>query len=85
MDSLLEILAEESGRVIWNGFPTGVAVTAAVNHGGPWPSSSTHTTSVGIDAVYRFMRPVSYQGIPQSLLPKPLQDANPWNVPQQIN
>lgn len=85
VDSLLEILAEKSGRVIWNGFPTGVAVTAAMNHGGPWPSSSTHTTSVGIDAIYRFMRPVSYQGIPQSLLPKPLQDANPWKVPQQIN
>jgi alpha-ketoglutaric semialdehyde dehydrogenase len=85
VNALLKILAEKSGRVIWNSFPTGVAVTAAMNHGGPWPSSSTHTTSVGIDAIYRFMRPVSYQGIPQSLLPKPLQDANPWNIPQRIN
>ena len=82
---LIQILSEKSGRVIWNGFPTGVAVTAAMNHGGPWPSSSTHTTSVGIDALYRFMRPVSYQSIPQNLLPKPLQDTNPWKVPQRIN
>ena len=82
---LIAILSQKSGRVIWNGFPTGVAVTAAMTHGGPWPSSSTHTTSVGVDAIYRFMRPVSYQGLPQSSLPVALQDANPWKVPQQIN
>ena len=82
---LLSILKEKAGRVIWNGFPTGVAVTSAMNHGGPWPSSSTHTTSVGTDAIYRFMRPVAYQGFPQSVLPAPLQDANTWSVPQAIN
>lgn len=82
---LLSILKEKAGRVIWNGFPTGVAVTSAMNHGGPWPSSSTHTTSVGIDAIYRFMRPVAYQGFAQSVLPVALQDANPWSVPQAIN
>ena len=82
---LIAILSQKSGRVIWNGFPTGVAVTAAMTHGGPWPSSSTHTTSVGVDAIYRFMRPVSYQGLPQSALPVALQDANPWKVPQRIN
>ena len=85
MSELISILSHKSGRVIWNGFPTGVAVTAAMVHGGPWPSSSTHTTSVGVDAIYRFMRPVAYQGLPQQLLPLPLQDANPWRVPQVIN
>jgi NADP-dependent aldehyde dehydrogenase len=83
--SLQRILAEKAGRVIWNGFPTGVAVTTAMNHGGPWPSSSTHTTSVGTDAIYRFMRPVAYQGFAQSALPIALQDANIWKVPQRIN
>ena len=82
---LLAILKEKAGRVIWNGFPTGVAVTSAMNHGGPWPSSSTHTTSVGVDAIYRFMRPVAYQGFSQTVLPAALQDANPWSVPQAIN
>jgi len=85
VDSLIAALSQKSGRVIWNGFPTGVAVTAAMTHGGPWPSSSTHTTSVGVDAIYRFMRPVSYQGLPQQALPAALQDANPWKVPQRIN
>ncbi|CAN2203298.1 PutA NAD-dependent aldehyde dehydrogenases [Candidatus Nanopelagicaceae bacterium] len=82
---LLSVLKEKAGRVIWNGFPTGVAVTSAMNHGGPWPSSSSHTTSVGTDAIYRFMRPVAYQGFAQNVLPKPLQDANSWAVPQSIN
>ena len=82
---LISILKEKAGRVIWNGFPTGVAVTSAMNHGGPWPSSSTHTTSVGTDAIYRFMRPVSYQGFGQRVLPIPLQDSNTWSVPQSIN
>ena len=85
VDALIAALSQKSGRVIWNGFPTGVAVTAAMTHGGPWPSSSTHTTSVGVDAIYRFMRPVSYQGLPQQALPTALQDANPWKVPQRIN
>ena len=82
---LLSVLKEKAGRVIWNGFPTGVAVTSAMNHGGPWPSSSSHTTSVGTDAIYRFMRPVAYQGFAQGVLPVPLQDANTWAVPQSIN
>jgi alpha-ketoglutaric semialdehyde dehydrogenase len=82
---LLEVLTHKAGRVIWNGFPTGVAVTSAMNHGGPWPSSSSHTTSVGTDAIYRFLRPVAYQGFGQSVLPEPLKDSNPWSVPQSIN
>ena len=82
---LLSVLAQKAGRVIWNAFPTGVAVTEAMQHGGQWPASSTHTTSVGIDAIYRFMRPVSYQSFAQDVLPRALQDANPWKVEQRIN
>ena len=82
---LIAALAECAGRVIWNGFPTGVSVTGAMQHGGQWPSSSSHTTSVGTDAIYRFMRPVSYQGLSQVNLPQALQDSNPWGVPQQIS
>jgi NADP-dependent aldehyde dehydrogenase len=83
--ALLAILAQKAGRVIWNAFPTGVAVTEAMQHGGQWPASSTHTTSVGIDAIYRFMRPVSYQSFAQEVLPPALQDANPWKIEQKIN
>jgi len=82
---LIKILAEKSGRILWNGFPTGVAVTAAMNHGGPWPAASSHTTSVGSDAIYRFMRPVAYQGFLDAALPMPLKDSNPWGVPQEIS
>lgn len=82
---LLSVLSQKAGRVIWNGFPTGVAVTEAMQHGGQWPASSTHTTSVGIDAIYRFMRPVSYQSFAQDVLPCALQDANPWKIEQRIN
>ena len=82
---LLSVLAQKAGRVIWNAFPTGVAVTEAMQHGGQWPASSTHTTSVGIDAIYRFMRPVSYQSFAQDVLPRALQDGNPWKVEQRIN
>jgi 2,5-dioxopentanoate dehydrogenase len=83
--ALLSILAQKAGRVIWNAFPTGVAVTEAMQHGGQWPASSTHTTSVGIDSIYRFMRPVSYQSFVQEVLPPALQDANPWKIEQKIN
>lgn len=85
ISELTSVLKEKAGRVIWNGFPTGVAVTTAMQHGGPWPSSSTHTTSVGTDAIYRFLRPVSYQGFSQGVLPNALKDSNPWKIPQRIN
>lgn len=82
---LLAILAEKAGRVIWNAFPTGVSVTAAMQHGGQWPSSSSHTTSVGTDAIYRFMRPVSYQGMPDAFLPDGLKDSNPLSLERLVN
>ena len=80
---LVRWLEAHSGRVVINGWPTGVAVTPAMQHGGPWPASTNAgTTSVGTAAVDRFTRPVVYQDTPEELLPLPLRDDNPWGVPQ---
>ena len=74
---------QHAGRVLFGGWPTGVAVTPAMQHGGPWPATTNDSgTSVGTAAISRFLRPVAYQGAPQELLPEPLRDDNPWNVPQ---
>jgi NADP-dependent aldehyde dehydrogenase len=72
--------------VIVNGWPTGVAVTHAMHHGGPYPAttSSAHT-SVGTGALARFTRPVSYQNVPDDLLPPELQDANPLRLPRRVD
>ncbi len=78
---LLHQLREKAGRVIWNGFPTGVAVVHAMQHGGPYPATTAPgTTSVGMNAIYRFMRPISFQNVPDALLPPALQDANPLGI-----
>ena len=78
---LLHQLREKAGRVIWNGFPTGVAVVPAMQHGGPYPATTAPgTTSVGTNAIYRFMRPVAFQNVPDALLPAALQDANPLGI-----
>ena len=65
-------LARISGRVVWNGWPTGVAVTAGQHHGGPWPATTNPLhTSVGTAAMDRFTRPVAFQSVPSALLPEP--------------
>ena len=85
LTELLDILAETSGRVLFGGWPTGVAVTPAMQHGGPWPATtSDNGTSVGTAAITRFLRAVAYQDTPQQLLPPELRDDNPWGVPQDI-
>lgn len=81
--ALTGALARTSGRVIFGGWPTGVSVTAAMQHGGPYPATTVDATSVGTAAIGRFLRAVTYQNTPQSLLPQALRDDNPWNVPQQ--
>lgn len=83
---ILAGLAPRCGRVIVDQWPTGVAVTWAQQHGGPWPAAtiSTHT-SVGQAAMRRFLRPVAYQNVPQSLLPEALWDGNPWGAPRRMN
>lgn len=78
-------LADISGRVLWNGWPTGVTVSYAQHHGGPYPATTSNTTSVGTAAIRRFLRPVAYQSFPGSRLPEPLQDSNPWRVPQRVD
>lgn len=78
---LLHQLREKAGRVIWNGFPTGVAVVHAMQHGGPYPATTAPgTTSVGMNAIYRFMRPIAFQNVPDALLPDALKDENPLGI-----
>jgi NADP-dependent aldehyde dehydrogenase len=83
---LIPALEQKVGRIIVNGWPTGVEVGHAMVHGGPFPATSdTRTTSVGTLAINRFLRPVAYQNLPQELLPSPLQDANPWHLNRRID
>ena len=78
---LIHILEQKAGRLIFNGFPTGVEVTHAMVHGGPYPATSdARFTSVGSLAIYRWARPVCFQNFPQSQLPPELQDANPLGI-----
>ena len=78
---LIAILENKVGRLVFNGFPTGVEVTHAMVHGGPYPSTSDgRSTSVGSQAIFRFTRLVCYQGFPDSALPAELKDANPLGI-----
>jgi len=84
--ALLEVLTERVGRVVWNGWPTGVSVTYAQHHGGPYPATtSVQTTSVGTAAIDRFLRPVTYQDAPDDVLPPALQEGNPWRLPRRVD
>ncbi|MGX1269178.1 aldehyde dehydrogenase (NADP(+)) [Streptomyces phaeoluteigriseus] len=83
-----EILAELTplaGRVLVNGWPTGVAVAPAQHHGGPYPATTSTSTSVGGTAIERWLRPVAYQNTPEALLPPELRDDNPLGVPRRFN
>ncbi len=83
---LIRLLARKAGRVLWNQWPTGVSVTYAQQHGGPYPATTAPTTtSVGTASISRFLRPVAYQGLPTHLLPPALRDENLLNVPQRVN
>ncbi|MBA1192270.1 aldehyde dehydrogenase (NADP(+)) [Pseudomonas entomophila] len=83
---LVPILEEKVGRILFNGYPTGVEVCDAMVHGGPYPATSdARGTSVGTLAIDRFLRPVCYQNYPQSLLPAALQDANPLGLRRLVN
>lgn len=84
--SLTPLLERKAGRLIVNGWPTGVDVSYAMVHGGPFPATSdSRSTSVGAAAIDRFLRPVCYQDIPEPLLPKALQSANPFSLPRWVN
>lgn len=84
--ALLAVLETKAGRVIFNGFPTGVEVSPAMHHGGPYPATAdTKFTSVGTAAILRFLRPVCYQNFPASALPPELQNANPQHIWRIVN
>ncbi|MGH8853762.1 MAG: aldehyde dehydrogenase (NADP(+)) [Telluria sp.] len=79
--ALLPVLERKAGRVLFNGFPTGVEVSHAMVHGGPFPATSdSRTTSVGATAIDRFLRPVCYQNVPEGLLPEAVRDDNPLRL-----
>ncbi|WP_282691629.1 aldehyde dehydrogenase (NADP(+)) [Streptomyces sp. CC208A] len=80
---LLAVLTPLAGRVLVNGWPTGVAVAPAQHHGGPYPATTSTSTSVGATAIERWLRPVTYQSTPQHLLPPELRDDNPLGVPRR--
>ena len=84
--TLLPTLERKAGRVLVNGWPTGVEVAPAMVHGGPFPATSDgRSTSVGTLAIRRFLRPVCYQDMPAALLPQAVQDANPLRVPRLLD
>ena len=83
---LIGILENRVGRLLFNGFPTGVEVTHAMVHGGPYPATSDgRSTSVGSAAIFRFARPVCYQGFPESALPNELKNANPLGIWRMVD
>jgi NADP-dependent aldehyde dehydrogenase len=84
--TLLPVLERKAGRILANGWPTGVEVSTAMVHGGPFPATSdTRTTSVGTAAIERFLRPVCYQDLPDALLPRALKSANPLGLPRWVD
>jgi NADP-dependent aldehyde dehydrogenase len=83
---LMAVLSRKAGRLLWNQWPTGVSVTHAQQHGGPYPASTAPgTTSVGTAAVARFVRPVAWQGFPDQLLPAELREEPPYDVPRRVD
>lgn len=83
---LIRLLERKVGRILINGFPTGVEVCHAMVHGGPYPATTApQTTSVGTAAIRRFTRPVCYQDFPQELLPDALKDTNPLHIWRLVN
>ncbi|KAK1185196.1 aldehyde dehydrogenase (NADP(+)) [Streptomyces sp. NBS 14/10] len=81
---LTDVLRPLAGRLLYNGFPTGVLVSWAQHHGGPWPSTNSLHTSVGPYAVRRFLRPVTWQNAPQEVLPEELRDGYS-GIPRRID
>jgi NADP-dependent aldehyde dehydrogenase len=83
---IAEILRRVAGRLIFNAWPTGVAVAWGQHHGGPWPSTTNPLhTSVGATSIRRWIAPVTYQSWPDALLPVELRDANPLGIPRRVD
>jgi NADP-dependent aldehyde dehydrogenase len=83
---LVSILERKVGRLLFNGFPTGVEVCPSMHHGGPWPATTdVRSTSVGTAAIQRFARPICYQNFPEDKLPAPLRDGNVMGLFRMID
>ncbi|UCA49827.1 aldehyde dehydrogenase (NADP(+)) [Streptomyces sp. WA6-1-16] len=82
---LLAALTPLAGRILVNGWPTGVAVAPAQHHGGPYPATTSASTSVGATAIERWLRPVTYQSTPETLLPAELREDNPLGLPRRVD
>jgi NADP-dependent aldehyde dehydrogenase len=83
---LHDVLRNRAGRLVFGGYPTGVAVTWAMQHGGPYPAATSGGhTSVGATSIRRWLRPVTYQNAPQSVLPEELRDGNPAGIPRRVD
>ncbi len=83
---LVSLLENKVGRLIFNGYPTGLEVCPSMHHGGPFPATTDiRTTSVGTAAIKRFVRPICYQDFPQDSLPDELKDGNPLNILRMVN
>jgi NADP-dependent aldehyde dehydrogenase len=82
---LTALLAPRVGRLLFGGWPTGVAVTWSQHHGGPWPATTSVHTSVGATAIRRFLRPLTFQDAPEPVLPVELHESNPLGVPRRVD
>ncbi len=81
LQAVVDIVTDKAGRVIFGAYPTGVEVCHSMQHGGPFPATTDgRSTSVGTGAIYRFVRPVAYQSLPDNLLPEALQNSNPLHI-----
>ena len=85
VDAIVSVLSSIAGRVLFSGWPTGVAVSWAQHHGGPWPSTTSIHTSVGVTALRRWQRPIAYQDAPDHALPPELREANPLGIPRRVD
>lgn len=82
---VLATLSARVGRVLFAGWPTGVAVSWAQHHGGPYPATTSLFTSVGASAIRRFLQPLTLQSAPTELLPAALRDDNPLGIPRRVD
>lgn len=85
IDDLVEVLGDRAGRLLFAGWPTGVAVTWSQHHGGPWPATTSQHTSVGATATRRFQRPIVFQDAPERVLPAALLESNPLGIPRRVD
>jgi len=84
VETFTRIARVRAGRILYNGYPTGVRVSWAQHHGGPWPATNTQHSSVGADAIVRFLRPIAFQSAPSHVLPRELRDEED-SIPRRID